>query len=726
MAQEEVLINVKVDTKQAQKSLGQLEKSINEVSKSTEKDVKELNTSVSSMTSNFSDGISEIGDSFGSLGAPLASAKQGVASLGKGFKALLANPVVLVIAGIVAGVTALYKAFTRTSEGANKMAVAFAYLEGLMIPLIKGAEALANSLYDAFTNPKQALEDFGNLLKNTLLNQLEGLLELIPKLGEAISLVFDLKFSEAAEVATNAVGKVLLGTEDLVGSFEKLGETISVATDEALKFAAANVELEKQEQKLVKLNRENDVALAKQLKDRELLMNIRDNELLSIEERIQANEDLNKIEEEQSAKSLEAANLAVQVANERIRLYGETTENLDALRDAEVELANVEADSAGRQNEYILNRQGLQREEAELARIAIDFELEKVNITEKSEEKKLQARIDALAKTAKLYGVDTAEYKEFTKQKELAELELSQYKKDLAEEDAKFYEELSAKNAQKECEARGGVWENGVCSMKEATIASAKEQADTLINEAGAAIFEAQAANIEREKEQKLNAVAETQNRELEIVNARLEKGLINQEQAEQQRLKIEEDAAKQTERIEKEALQKKQKSDISQAVANGAIAITKTLANLGFPLGAIAAAGVAAQTAIQVATIKSQKFEKGGMIEGASHADGGVPFTVDGVGGFEAEGGEVIINKKSAAMFRNELSMINQAGGGVKFANGGVVGGTNPADNTNTLTNQLNELIAVTKMPTRAVVSETEITDSQNRINNIENRSSF
>jgi len=76
--------------------------------------------------------------------------------------------------------------------------------------------------------------------------------------------------------------------------------------------------------------------------------------------------------------------------------------------------------------------------------------------------------------------------------------------------------------------------------------------------------------------------------------------------------------------------------------------------------------------------------------------------------------------------MFRNELSMINQAGGGVKFANGGVVGGTNPADNTNTLSNQLNELIAVTKMPTRAVVSETEITDSQNRINNIENRSSF
>jgi len=41
-------------------------------------------------------------------------------------------------------------------------------------------------------------------------------------------------------------------------------------------------------------------------------------------------------------------------------------------------------------------------------------------------------------------------------------------------------------------------------------------------------------------------------------------------------------------------------------------------------------------------------------------------------------------------------------------------------------MTAQLERLIAASEKPTRAVVSETEITDSQNRINNIENRSSF
>ena len=708
MAKEEVLIGVKVDTKQAQKSLGALEKE----TKGTNKEIESLNTSLKETGTEFSEGINEIGDSFGSLGAPLSSAKQGVAALGKGFKALLANPVVLVVAAIVAGITALYKAFVRTEDGANKMAVAFAYLEGLLIPLIKGTEALANGLYNLFTEPQKAIEDFAQSLQDFVIEKFNLVLEGVGLLGTAIKKLFEGEFSEALDAAKDGFVALNRGMNPSVIIMEALIETTVEYTKAALAAADANANLAKQEQRLAKLNRENEVLLSKQLKDRELLMNIRDNELLSIEERIKANEDLNILETEQLNRSKEAAELAVSIAQQRIVLDGKTTENLDALKDAQVEYNNVLADSAGRQNEYILNRQGLQREEAELARLTIDFELEKVNITEKSEEKKLKARIKALDDTAKLYGKDTAEYKEFTKQKELAELELSQYKKDLAEADAAYYDAEEAKKKEKKAE------------QLEANIETAKAEGEALVNAGAAAIFEAQAANLEREKEQKLNAVQATQSRELEIVNARLEQGLINEEQAEQQRKKIEEDAIKNTEKIEKETLKKKQKQDIAQAISNGALAVTKTLASLGFPAGAIASIGVAAQTALQVATIKSQKFAKGGVIKGNSHDDGGVP--IQG-GRAEVEGGEVIINKRSSAMFRNELSMINQAGGGVKFANGGVLsGGANPADNNNTLTSQLNELIAATKMPTRAVVSETEITDSQNRINNIENRSSF
>lgn len=67
--------------------------------------------------------------------------------------------------------------------------------------------------------------------------------------------------------------------------------------------------------------------------------------------------------------------------------------------------------------------------------------------------------------------------------------------------------------------------------------------------------------------------------------------------------------------------------------------------------------------------------FEVGGILKGNSHANGGIPALVGGNSVVELEGGEAVINKKSTAKYTNLLSIINQDQGGVKFANGGVVG---------------------------------------------------
>lgn len=105
----------------------------------------------------------------------------------------------------------------------------------------------------------------------------------------------------------------------------------------------------------------------------------------------------------------------------------------------------------------------------------------------------------------------------------------------------------------------------------------------------------------------------------------------------------------------------------------------------------------VAAGLAQQVNILKSfalggilKKFagggiaDSGGILNGPSHARGGIPFSVGGRIGFEAEGGEAIINKRSTAMYRRELSAINQAGGGRSFALGGI-----PASETRIATQQ-------------------------------------
>jgi hypothetical protein len=112
---------------------------------------------------------------------------------------------------------------------------------------------------------------------------------------------------------------------------------------------------------------------------------------------------------------------------------------------------------------------------------------------------------------------------------------------------------------------------------------------------------------------------------------------------------------------------------------------IAQAVAQLGPIAGAAASAALlgtikAAFSLAKAAAVGT--FEDGGVVPeaangllvGPSHAKGGIKINTPG-GMIEAEGGEAIINKRSTAMFKPILSAINEAGGGVKFANGGMVG---------------------------------------------------
>ena len=99
----------------------------------------------------------------------------------------------------------------------------------------------------------------------------------------------------------------------------------------------------------------------------------------------------------------------------------------------------------------------------------------------------------------------------------------------------------------------------------------------------------------------------------------------------------------------------------------------------------AITAALATASYTSELSAINSRefipkKFAQGGIVSGPSHAQGGVPFTVQGRGGYEMEGGEFIVNKKASSLHRALLESINNSvkpatpSQPLKFAQGGVV----------------------------------------------------
>ena len=122
----------------------------------------------------------------------------------------------------------------------------------------------------------------------------------------------------------------------------------------------------------------------------------------------------------------------------------------------------------------------------------------------------------------------------------------------------------------------------------------------------------------------------------------------------------------------EKEAAQKKQdaldlkrkkaqyKRDMLQAVVNGAMAVTMAAVNSwpvpAVPMMALAAATTAAQIAIMAS---NKPYAKGGLLEGKSHAQGGIPIPGTGI---EVEGKEYVVRKKSTAPNIDLLEYINKS----------------------------------------------------------------
>ena len=124
---------------------------------------------------------------------------------------------------------------------------------------------------------------------------------------------------------------------------------------------------------------------------------------------------------------------------------------------------------------------------------------------------------------------------------------------------------------------------------------------------------------------------------------------------------------------ITKENAQLQQGIAISQAIINGALAITKVQAQTGVLSPAFIIA-TALTTLAQIATIKSQKFERGGydVLGGNRHAQGGVNI---GIGEAEAGEGLAVFNRTATQKYGKFLpafvKAINENNGELGYSDG-------------------------------------------------------
>ena len=171
------------------------------------------------------------------------------------------------------------------------------------------------------------------------------------------------------------------------------------------------------------------------------------------------------------------------------------------------------------------------------------------------------------------------------------------------------------------------------------------------------------------------------------------------------------------------------------EAMADYGKAISSAAADSPWYLKIINVVGLIASMASTLSLIKSMKssfgdggmieeFANGGMVQGKSHAQGGEKFAVGGRV-VELEGGEAVINKRSTSMFSSQLSAMNAAGGGVKFADGGLLNQPSFSQQQFNALGQ-NQMMGAMGNSGKVVVVEADITNSQNTVSVIQSQATI
>jgi hypothetical protein len=574
------------------------------------------------------------------------------------------------IGALVVAVASLYAYFTQTARGAELFGKIIDGLSAAFKVIVDRASLFGEAIIDAVRNPRESIKKFGEFLINNIVNRFKAVIDIVGAAGSAIKALAtrDMEgLKKAVDDGTTAIKQLYTGLdkkqqEGIKDFFKGVGTEIANEATEAAKLRGELEELEDAERALKVANAERNAEVAKL--------------------RLEAAE-LNKTEAERQKLLQKAIDLenqsfdaALALEKERLRILEAQKALGENLDEDEDELAEQRAKVFELEAQRFDRIRSLKAKEQKLDQAQLKDE--KAALTER------QKFLDQLAKDEQdARELEQKDQEEANKaiQKETAAKEEAAKERaaiDVAERDSRLaaidaVDEATLKSAETQ-----RLLDEERKKRNEEFLKSVEDRTVRLAQTTQALLAQASANEI-KDLEDKVSA-------QDAIIDSQRERGILSEQEANAKKEKNKADFEKKKLEIERKAYETKKKFDIAFATLEYAKELSAIYANAAAnptnatTFGAAGIAQAAALTALasvqyaaNIALISSQKFHRGGVLRGASHADGGIPFTVAGRGGFEAEGGEAIINKRSTAMYRPLLSEINAAGGGRRFAFGGV-----------------------------------------------------
>ena len=374
--------------------------------------IKDLEKKVSDLVEKFNDTEEALKD----INKSTKNAEGGIKGLVNGFKGMGLAIKALGIGLVMEAFNMFKEVLSKNQKVVDIMNTALEALSIVFNDLIKiifdNFPKVIEFFKDVFENPVENLKKLGNAIKENLIERFNSFLDTLGYLTGALKNLFKGEFSAALDSLKQA-GKesvdVLTGVNN---SVDKGADIVKNAAEGLTKYGKKVLEAA---EKLVQLKNNAQLAAAQQARlveqyDRqaEKLRQIRDNDLLSIEERIKANDKLKEVLDKQEKAMLAQANAQVAAAQADVQ-KNNSIENQVALINALANADGVLAQIEGFRSEQDTNRNSLIKERIDLQKSQeqgiVDVAVAEKQATAeliKDEDKKLKTQLNNLEEEKKI------------------------------------------------------------------------------------------------------------------------------------------------------------------------------------------------------------------------------------------------------------------------------------------------------------------------------------
>ena len=686
--------------KQTQQALGKVDVKSEEYKKLS----GELKTIDKAMTTAKSSTLS-LGEKLGKVGGPIGGVIQGFQGMGKAAMAFVANPIGAVIAALGIVITALTKALGGTEKGVNALNKITAVFGEIIDPIIGLVEDFAALLAEGLA---AGLELVASLMGGAAANA-GKLADATAKLGEAE------KNAAVDRAKTN----------------QQLAETRELLSDSNASYADRVAALKKI-QAVEGAQTAQEVANAKErLRIAKEIYQAHDDDLELRDKMREAEIALAGVQQDAAAKQRQFNKQQKSLDSERDAAAKEAAAKAKAAADKAAADAKTRNDAALASLKEGLKKQKDEKDAAYLLGIKDDAERaqETLRIQQENQDADIQAKIKGYTDKKKLTKTeeaalqalrDSAAAQDLRQAAEIIKLKEDQDKaaadKKKADEAKAFADKNAALDEQYKQETlkllqQGLTAEQLRASQDQLELVAIQRKIDAA-KAAGQSSIDLEVQLAAKKKEildADVKATEEAAKKKAEIQMQQFNgimtaaSSVVNavaavQEAQQARELKSAGDNLQKQEEIKKKYFEKGKKTQIANAIIGtiqGAVQAFTSLASIpvvGPALGAVAAAAALVAGYANVAKIKATEYEGAGDAGGGGGGGGGAPtqapsmfagggiVTGPGTGVSDSiparlSNGESVINARSTSMYSGLLSLINEAGGGKSFAEGGVAG---------------------------------------------------